>query len=63
MNDSRKPKIKQTWFKKKDGSEISRDLIGGWGIIICNIRNKKKIVTTGFEENKTLFRIHYSLKL
>lgn len=44
-----KQKIKQTWFlKKKDGSELSRDLVGGWGVIICNIRNKKKILTTDF---------------
>jgi len=57
VNDSINPKVKQTWFKKKDGSELSRDLIGGWGVIIRNIRNKKKILTTDFEENKTLFRI------
>ena len=31
VNDSINPKIKQTWFKKKDGSALSRNLIGGWG--------------------------------
>lgn len=55
-------KIKQTWFfKKKDGSELSRDLVGGLGVIICNIRNKKKIVTTDFE-NKTLSEISLLVK-